>query len=100
MAYNLIAESRVKLDFDRIHKALYKADLPFELFPMPKLGLNGGDAIGICVPLKNANEITWRLLKPVLKKLKWRFKCDVHDLYGGQKLGIFNVESFRKNFLS
>ena len=60
---------------------------------------NGGDAIGICIPLKNANEETWTQLKPVLKKLKSDFNCDVYDLYGGQKLGLLNLDSFKNNLL-
>ena len=70
MAFNIIAESKKSIDFKKLHKVLFDPELPFEFFPMPGLGLEGGDAIGICVPLKNANERTWMLLKPVLKKLK------------------------------
>ena len=66
---------------------------------MPELGISGGDAIGICVPLNNANEETWELLRPVLKTLNSTFSCDVYDLYGGQKLGLFNIDTFKKNLL-
>ena len=57
----------------------------------PNLGPNGGDALGIWVPLKNTNEATWKQLKPILKILRTKFHCDVYDLYGGQKLNYFNI---------
>ena len=66
---------------------------------MPGLGLNGGDAIGISIPLGNANAKTWDQLRPVLKTLKFRFGMDVYDLFGGQKLGIFNIDSFKENLM-
>ncbi len=100
MAFNIIAETNKKLDFDKLHKKLYSANLHFDFIPMPGLGVNGGDAIGICIPLKNANEETWNQLKPVLKKLKSEFNCDVYDLYGGQKLGLFNIETFKNNLIA
>ena len=100
MAFNILAETDKKIDFDKLHREVYSENFNFEFVPMPKFGLNGGDAIGICVPLKNVNEETWRQLKTVLKKLKSDFNCDVYDLYGGQKLGFFNINSFRRNLLS
>jgi hypothetical protein len=97
MAFNIIAESNAKLDYSKIYDAIYAEDLPFNIFPLPKLGINNGDAIGISVPLKYANEDTWGRLRPVLKKLRSKFGCEVYDLYGGQKLGFFNIKSFKKN---
>lgn len=99
MAFNIIAETNKKLDFNTLHKEIYSDDFNFDFVPMPGMGINGGDAIGICVPLNNANDLTWTQLKPVLKKLKSRFGCDVYDLYGGQKLGLFNIDTFRENLL-
>ena len=99
MAFNIIAETDKSLDYDSLHKQVYSEDLNFDFVPMPGLGLNGGDAIGICIPLNNANEETWTQLKPVLNKLKSRFNCDVYDLYGGQKLGLFNIDTFKKNLM-
>jgi len=97
MAFNIIAETDKRLDYNKIHKEVYSDNLNFEFVPMPGLGLKGGDAIGICVPLNNVSEITWIQLKPVLKKLKSEFDCEVYDLFGGQKLGLFNIDSFKKN---
>src|SRR5947208_865686 len=99
MAFNILAETNRKLDFDKLHSKVYSEGFNFDLVPMPGLGLNGGDAIGICIPLKNANEETWTQLKPVLKKLKSDFNCDVYDLHCGQKLGLFNIDTFKKNLL-
>lgn len=99
MAFNIIAETSKGLEYEKIHRELYRNDLSFDLFPMPGAGLNGGDALGICVPLKNANEQTWNQLKTIIKKLRSEFNCDVYDLYGGQKLGLFNSDMFRKNLL-
>jgi len=99
MAFNIIAETGKKLDFTTLHNELYSDGLNFDFVPMPGLGLNEGDAIGICIPLKNANEETWAQLKPILKKLRSDFDCDVYDLYSGQKLGLFNIDSFKKNLL-
>lgn len=99
MAFNIIAETDKKLEYDTLHKKVYSEDFNFDFVPMPGFGLNGGDAIGICISLKNANEETWTQLKPVLKKLKSDFNCDVYDLYGGQKLGHFNIDTFKDNLL-
>ena|ERR1044071_5419166 len=99
MAFNIIAETDKKLDFGKLHTKLYSEDFNFDFVPMPGLGINGGDAIGICIPLANANEQTWTQLEPVLKKLKSDFNCDVYDLYGGQKLGLFNIDTFKNNLL-
>jgi len=99
MAFNIIAETDKMLDFKRLQSKIYAENLNFELIPMPGLGLRGGDAIGICVPRKNANEKTWKQLKPALRRLRSEFDCDVYDLYGGQKLGFFNSKKFKKNLL-
>ncbi|TWI77976.1 hypothetical protein IQ13_4219 [Lacibacter cauensis] len=99
MAFNIIAEATKKLDYDKIHSVVYSDNLNFAFVPMPGLGLYDGDAIGICIPLNNANETTWTQLKPILKTLKSEFGCDVYDLYGGQKLGLLNSDSFKKNLL-
>lgn len=100
MAFNIMAETSKKLDFPNLHKKIFSEGLPFDFIPMPGLGIKGGDALGICIPLKNANEETWEKLKPILKTLKSSFGCDVHDLYGGQKLGLFNIDSFKQNLLA
>jgi hypothetical protein len=99
MSFNIIAETSARLDYDKIHRAIFKDDLLFELVPMPTLGLNGGDAVGICVPLKNATEATWQELNRVLKILRTKFQCDVYELYGGEKLGYFNSGVFKKNLI-
>ncbi len=99
MAFNIIAETNKMLDYEKIHKEVYSHNLNFEFVPMPGLGPNNGDAIGICIPLNNANDITWTQLRPVLKILKSKFGCAVYDLYGGQKLRLFNIDSFKQNIL-
>jgi hypothetical protein len=100
MAFNIMAESSGKLNYNKIHEKVVMGELPFDVVPMPGLGVNGGDALGICVPFKNANESTWQQLKPVLLILKSQFSCDVYDMYGGQKLGSFNINTFKTNLLS
>lgn len=99
MSFNIMAESARQLDYETIQALLYAEDLPFGFVPMPGLGINGGDALGICVPLIQANDATWKLLKPVLKKLRSRFHCDVYELYDGQKLGCLNAGKIRQNLL-
>lgn len=99
MAFNIMAESSRKLNYTKIHEKVFKDELPFDFVPMPELGKNGGDALGICVPLKNASGSIWEQLSPILLKLKFQFGCDVYDMYGGQKLGLFNVSTFKKNLL-
>lgn len=99
MSFNIMAESSRPLDYTKIHKEVYRDDLCFDLVPMPTLGINGGDALGICIPGKAADVFTWEQLKPVLKLLRTKFNCDVYDMYGGQKLNLFNINSFRDNLL-
>ncbi len=38
MAFNIIAETRQKLDFDKIHKDVYIENLNFDLFQWKDLG--------------------------------------------------------------
>src|ERR1700753_4238425 len=97
MSFNIIAEKSSRLNYHEIHREVYKDELFFDFVPMPELGLSGGDALGICVPLKNANKITWTQLLPVLDLLRTKFGCEVYELYDGQKLNDFNSESFEKN---
>jgi hypothetical protein len=56
-----------------------------------------GCDIGICIPINNANEETWTQWKQILKKLKSTFNCAVYDLHGGQKLELFNIDTFKKD---
>ena len=97
MAFNIIAETDKKLDYNKLHDEIYSENMNFDFVPMSGLGPNGGDAIGICIPLKYANDNTWAQLKPILEKLKSKFGCDVYDLYGGQKLDVFNIDTFKQN---
>lgn len=99
MAFNIMAESKKSIDYNKLCIRVFKEHLMIEFIPMPNLGLDGGDAIGICVPHKNINENTWQELKTILKILKSEFNLDVYDLYGGQKLGLFNINDFRRNLL-
>jgi hypothetical protein len=99
MSFNIIAEKPSRLDYYEVHRAVYKDDLFFDFVPMPTLGPNGGDALGICVPLKNANKNTWKQLSPVLEILRTKFGCEVYELYDGQILNDFNSTSFEKNLL-
>ncbi|MBS1636350.1 MAG: hypothetical protein JST26_10565 [Bacteroidetes bacterium] len=99
MAFNIMAEASNALDYELLHKEIYEANLPFDFVPMKGLGIGNGDAIGICVPLRNANYDTWIKLESVLLKLKDQFACDVYDLYGGQKLDSLNMASIRQNLL-
>lgn len=97
MSFNIIAETDKKLNFNKIHKEVYSENLEFDFVPMPGLGIDGGDAIGICIPLSNVSESVWQRLKPILKKLKYKFGCYIYDLYRGQKFGFFNIDTFREN---
>jgi hypothetical protein len=99
MAFNIIAETSNSLDFTLLHKEIYKDNLPFDFIPMKGLGVNAGDAIGICGPLNNADINTWTKLEPILLKLKNQFNCDIYDLYGGQKVDSSNISSIKKNLL-
>ncbi|WP_343304134.1 hypothetical protein AAHN97_21415 [Chitinophaga niabensis] len=99
MSFNIIAETTRSLNYTEVHAAIHSPDLNFDLVPMPGLGINKGDAMGICIPMNNANESTWEQLKPVLKILRIKFGCEVYDLYGGQKLGLFNMKTFKQNLI-
>ncbi|HEV3413888.1 MAG TPA: hypothetical protein VG101_15510 [Puia sp.] len=97
MSVNIVAESSSHLDYYDMHDAVYEGELPFDFIPMPNLGVDGGDALGICIPTKNAIESTWLKLLPVLEVLRTKFDCDVYELYGGEQLTDFNRENFRSN---
>lgn len=99
MAFNIIAETSNLLDFDLLHKEIYKDNLPFDFVPMKGLGIKNGDAIGICVPLNNADLNTWAKLEPILLKLKNQFGCNIYDLFGGQEIDSSNILSLKQNLL-
>ena len=99
MALNFVAETSNSLDFTSIHKEIYSENLPFDFIPMRGLGKDNGDAIGICVPIKNANQNTWNKLEPILVKLKNQFACNVYDLYSGQQIDSSTISSIRQLFI-
>lgn len=99
MAFNIIAETNKPLNYELIHEEFFQDALPFELIPMPGLGKQNGDALGICIPLNNAIASTWPLLKVTIEKLSSEFGCDIYDLYGGQKLNETNILTFKQNLL-
>lgn len=68
MAYNFWVESAAKIDWEQLNKSVQPFQL-LEYVPMPGMGLNGGDAIGLSIPMRNTGRV------PMRNFYRWRHCC-------------------------
>lgn len=100
MAYNILAESKEKISWEELNKKLFKNDMLIEFIPMPKLGICGGDALGISIPSKNANKKAWEELKKIIYILINDYKFELYDMYYGVKIDDSNLDRIKNNIIS
>lgn len=91
MSYNLMCETKDKINWESFNKYIPWFE-NMEFIPMPSKGINGGDAIGISVPLKNVGKNTMKALEMIYLIVTGELGCTVYDLYTGQ---VVTEESLR-----
>lgn len=98
MAFNLMCESREKINWNSLNERAQSLKL-IEVVPMPNLSVSNGDALGISVPLKNVGEQAFRELTEFLKYLLENYKFRIYDLYSNKLLTAENIWELRKQIV-
>lgn len=98
MGYNLIAETDKPIKWDEIHSRIMPQKL-IECIPMPYMGYNGGDALGISIPSKNASIKAYNELEILIKILITEYKFSIYDLYSGEKVDNTNLSIIKANLV-
>ena len=100
MSFNIMCESSKKIDWHTFNK--FKSHNLFnkvEVIPMPELGRNKGDALGVCVPLDNIGMAAWRQLKRMLEYLLDQEEIEIYNLYSGERVTKKNIESLQQEVI-
>lgn len=96
MAYNIFAETNKKINWEELNQRVV-VKMFIEYFPMPGMGINGGDALGISIPSKNLRNGTWEELKRVIEILEIEFQFDLYDMYYGLKIDSKLMDKIKEN---
>lgn len=96
MAYNIYAETSKKIDWVAINQKLMTYKL-IEYVPMPGLGIEGGDALGISIPSKNLGNTAWEELKNVIGLLHSEYKFNLYDMYYGESIDSQLLSKIKEN---
>lgn len=98
MAYHLMCESSKKIDWKEMNT--YTSRLTaVEVLPMPGLGVDGGDAIGVCVPLKNVGKKAWREMKALLRTLLKIPQLCIYEMYSGKQITKRNMHELKSQIV-
>jgi len=98
MSLNFIAEKSNKINWEDLHKDVYREDLLIELVPMVECEINGGDAVGICIPQKKISEKAWKDLKDTLLIFNKKYVLEIVDMYSGNKVETSSLEDLKMYF--
>ena len=82
MAYNLFGESSSKINWKELNESVQPFRL-IEYVPMPGMGLDGGDAIGLSIPAKNTGVAAYQEFLQVTELLRNTFHFTLYVLYYG-----------------
>ena len=94
MAYNLMCESSRKIHWEKIN--IYASRLMrVEILPMPNLGIDGGDAFGICIPLKKTGEKAWRETESLLTSLLQDPSLCIYEMYSSKRITLNNLHELK-----
>ena len=96
MSYNILAETDKKIDFNELHEKMI-LHRSIEYVPMPDMGINGGDALGISIPSKMINDSTWGELEKVIEVLKKDFNLSLYDMYYGEIIDSKMMAKVKEN---
>ncbi len=98
MAYNIYAETNKKIDWMEINQKLMAHKL-IEYVPMPEMGIEYGDAIGISIPSKNLGIKAWNELEGVISLLETEYKFNLYDMYYGEKITFQLLNKIKGNIV-
>ena len=98
MAYNLMCESSEKICWEEIN-TLASRLMQVEILPMPTLGTNGGDAFGICIPLKKTGEKAWREMELLLTTLLQDLSFCVYEMYSSKRITLNNLHELKSQIV-
>ena len=94
MSYNIICESTEKINWKELNAYVSKMML-LEVLPMPNMGIDGGDAIGICVPLAKTGEKAWRETESLLTSLLQDPSLCIYEMYSGKRITLNNLHELK-----
>lgn len=98
MSLNFIGEKSGKISWKDLYKDIYRENLQIELVPMDACGIDGGDAIGICIPQKKISEKSWKELKETFLILKEKYDLEIVDMYAGSKIDTACLDGLKMYF--
>lgn len=96
MAYNIFAETDKQIDWEELNKKVVLG-MSLEYVPMPGMGINGGDALGISIPAKRVNGNTWEELKKAIEILKDNYNFSLYDMYYGKIIDSKMMNKVKEN---
>lgn len=98
MAYNIFAEADKKINWEELHQKITPIEL-VEYVPMPNMGIDGGDALGISIPSKNIGELAWEELRAAIEILMDEFHLNLYDMYYGIRIDSKVLIKIRENLI-
>lgn len=96
MVYNIFGETDKKIKWEELHKKVMPKEL-VEYIPMPGKGINGGDAIGICIPSKNIGNKAWKELEAIVDILGVEYQFNLYDMFYGAKIDSELLKKIKEN---
>jgi hypothetical protein len=96
MAYNIFAETDKKINWEELHQKIMPQKM-VEYVPMPGMGVNGGDAMGLSIPSKNSGKNAWKELKSLIYVLEIQFQFTLYDMYYGARLDSVVLNKIKEN---
>jgi hypothetical protein len=99
MSYNIFAETDKKINWEELYKEMMPQIL-VEYVPMPNIGINGGDALGISIPSKNVGIEAWEKLELIMNVLIEKYQFDLYDMYNGVRINKDSFNKIKENLLT
>ncbi len=94
MAYNFWGESSAKISWEKLNQCVQPFRL-LEYVPMPGMGLDGGDAIGSSIPMKNTGPSAYQEFIQVAALLQKKFGCTLYIMYYGTVVDDRSLEQIK-----
>lgn len=98
MSYNIMCESSEKIDWKKLSSYASKMNF-IEVLPMPNMGIDNGDAIGVCVPLSKTGESAWLEMEAFLTYLLEIPQLSIYELYSNKQITASNLHEIRNQII-
>ncbi len=95
MSYNLFCETNKIIQWEHLNSRV-QSFTTAEYVPMPGMGIDGGDALGISIPLKNTGVKAWKEINEIIKILQTEFNFVIYDMYYGELVELNNMEKIKE----